>query len=98
MKEVTRQYIDYTTQRKANLDQAKEFERQTIPIPVLRIEQRPQMVLPRLTPRVNVVNINYQKPLRDVRKVAEALGNASMTYRQVGIDTFDYYYETHVED
>lgn len=98
MKEVTRQYIDYTTQRKANLDQAKEFERQTIPIPVLRIEQRPQMVLPRLTPRVNVVNINYQKPLRDVRKVAEALGNASMTYRQVGIDTFDYYYKTHVED
>jgi hypothetical protein len=98
MKEVTRQYIDYTNQRKANLDQAKQLERQTTPIPVMTIERRSTMGLPRLTPMLDVATINYQKPRRDVRKVAEALGNASMTNRQVGIDTFNYYYKTHVED
>lgn len=98
MKEVTRQYIDYTTQRKANLDRAKELERQTTPIPVVRIIERPQMGLPRLTPRVDLVTVSYQKRRSEVRKVGEALGNASMTNRQVGIETFDYYYKTHVED
>src|ERR1700741_1905921 len=98
MKEVTRQYIDYTNQRKVNLDEAKELEKQTTPVPVVTIQRREVMVLPQLSPRLDLATINYRKPRREVRKVAEALGNVAMTYRQVGIETFDYYYNTHVED
>jgi Histidine kinase-, DNA gyrase B-, and HSP90-like ATPase len=97
MKEVTRQYIEYTTQRKANLDEAKALERRTNLVPVINVAPRTRMVLPRVA-RADVVNISYQKPREKFMQVAEALGNPSMTYRQVGSETFDYYFERQVEE
>ena len=98
MKEVTRQYIDYTTQRKGDLEAAKEFERNTKFVPVVRIAPSIRMVLPRLTTRADVVNISYQKPRQKVLRAAEALGNRAMPYKQVGSEAFDYFYERKVEE
>jgi hypothetical protein len=97
MKEVTRPYIDYTTQRRANIEEAKELERGTNLVPVVRVVPSNRMVLPRVA-RADVVNIHYQKPRQKVLQVAEALGNAGMTFRQVGSETFDYFYERQVEE
>jgi hypothetical protein len=98
MKEVTRQYIAYTTQRKADLEAAKELERNTRTVPVVRVEPSNRMVLPRVASRVDVVNISYQKPRQKVLRAAEALGNRSMPYKQVGSEAFDYFYERKVEE
>jgi hypothetical protein len=99
MKEVTREYINYTTLRKGNLEEAKKLEGRTNPIPIMSVPIRLTMRLPRLAaPNVDVANITYQKTRREVRKAAEALGNRNMTNKQVGISTFEYYYEQQVED
>ncbi|MGI8735410.1 MAG: ATP-binding protein [Pyrinomonadaceae bacterium] len=96
MKEVTRQYIDYTTQRKADLEAAKALERNTRLVPIVDVTPSIRMVLPRL-PRADVVNISYQKPRQKVMKAAEALGNRAMPYKQVGSEAFDYFYERKVQ-
>ena len=99
MKEVTRQYINYTTLRKGNLEEAKELEGKTNPIPILSVTGRLTMQLPRLvSTRLDISNITYQRPRREVLKVAEALGNRNMTNKQVGISTFEYYYEQKIEE
>ncbi|HEX3142340.1 MAG TPA: hypothetical protein VHQ64_00080, partial [Pyrinomonadaceae bacterium] len=97
MKEVTRQYIVYTTQRKADLEAAKALERNTRPVSVVSVEPSIRMVMPRLT-RADVVNISYQKPRQKVLRAAEALGNRFMPYKQVGSEAFDYFYKRKVEE
>jgi hypothetical protein len=97
MKEVTRQYIDYTTQRKTDLEAAKELERNTRFVPLVEVVPSIRMVLPTLS-RADVVHISYQKPRQKVLRAAEALGNRAMPYKQVGSEAFDYFYDRKVEE
>lgn len=100
MKEVTRPYLTYTHNRKANESAARIIEKRTTPVPLSQIATREQMVLPKIatTQRVTTVTITYQKPQAEVQKVARALGNSNMSNKQVGIKTFDYYKDNEVED
>lgn len=100
MKEVTRGYINYTNERKVNLEQAKEAERGAKPKPLRDLSKSDKIVLPRFVvkPRVVTVNIQYRKPKDLVTKVAESLGNRIMSYKDVGIKTFDYYVDSEVEE
>lgn len=102
MKEVTRDYLNYTHRRKADESAARIIEKKTVRVPISDIPVRDKMLVPNLAPtttrRLTTVTISYEKPKAEVQKVAKALGNPSMSKKQVGIETFDYYRNNEVED
>jgi hypothetical protein len=101
MREPTRAWIDYTNQRKLDVKAAKEEERTAKPVSMANIATSEAVRLPSLS-RVTstpMANINYAVPRARLRKLARGLGNANLTYRDVGLRSFDYAYdELVVED
>jgi hypothetical protein len=99
MKEVTRDYLNYTHKRKTDESGAKVIERKTVRVPISDIQVRDRMVVPKIAAknRLTTVTITYPKPKEEVLKVAKALGNSNMSNKQVGIETFDYYRDNEVE-
>jgi hypothetical protein len=98
MKELTRVFIDYTNQRKLNLEEARRSEEAaTIST---RVEFRPAMRLPvvQSTPRERYANIAYAVLESDYKLVATALGSSRMPRNQVGRRTFDFFKERMVEE
>jgi len=98
MQAAAREYIKYSRVRKANPEGAKKIERSASSVKLTELSK----VQPMKTPAVpgttqGTVNIAYQKPKRQVAKVAAALGDPSLSASQVGIQTFDYYYASEVE-
>jgi hypothetical protein len=98
MQAAAREYIKYSRVRKANPESAKKIERSASSVKLTALSK----VQPMKTPPIpgttqGTVNIAYQKPKRDVAKVAAALGDPSLSAAQVGIQTFDYYYTNEVE-
>ena len=98
MKRATQPWIDYTNQRKADLDEAKRKERGGAVVPVFEIAENPVFRVPvePSKPSIPMANINYQKPRREVRRVGKALGNAAMAYRNIGKKTFEYFLKNEV--
>ncbi len=95
MREVTRQWIDYTNARKQALDEAKQREANAASISIYAVNRKTPVKLPALTPRQTerVGNIAYAVPLSRLRKLGKALGSINMPYREVGTKSFDYTYE-----
>ncbi len=100
MKQVTRVYIDYTNERKANLEKAKEVELKAEPKLLSVLSKSEQIILPSFEkkPRVKMANIHYRKPRDLVVRVAESLGDRNMTNKEVGIQTFDNYVDNELEE
>ena len=98
MKKATQPWLDYTNQRKANLEEAKRKEQGGSVVPVFDIGENPVFRVPvdPATPGLPMANINYQKPRREVRQAGKALGNAGMSYRDIGKRTFDYFMKNEV--
>lgn len=94
MRDVTKDWISYTNQRKQMPEGAREREAKAQPVELERVSARPAVVLPRLTPKVTekVGNVNYSMPVIKLKKLAASLGNLNMSYRDVGIRSFDYTY------
>ena len=99
MKEVTRQYIDYTNARKEREEEARQREQQAQLIPVRQLPVNLNMKVPAFAavPRIEVAHIGYARPRAEVLRVAEALGNRNLSYKEVGIKTFEYYRDREVE-
>ena len=100
MKAATQPWIEYTNQRKADLDEAKKREREAPSVPFFDIEENHTFKVPAILdkPHIKMANINYQKPQPEVEKAAKALGNTNMSYKGVGEKTFEYFMENEVED
>ncbi len=100
MKEITREYINYTNLRKADLKKAKQTERQAKAKPISMIPKSDKIVLPKyeIKPQVIWATIQYQKPRDLVIKVAKSLGRGNMAYKDVGIKTFNYYVENELDE
>lgn len=100
MKDAARPYLDYTNQRKEDLDTAKKLETSAILKSISELAQRAQMKLPEFEPKpkVEMATISYQKPRESVLAVAEMLGNRNMSGKQVGIKTFEYYVKNEIGD
>lgn len=94
MREVSKSWISYTNFRKQNLDEAKLKEADARPTPIHTVPIREQVTLPHLAPRpkVPVANIAYSMPRDRVRKLADGMGNINMSYKDVGIKSFNYAY------
>lgn len=106
MKEATRPFLDYTNQRKTSLDAAKTKEdgAKVIKIDGVQVaDLKPQsapMKVPLFAakPKVQMASIAYQRPVSEVKKVAEALGNSQLSYKQIGIETFEYFLNNEVDE
>lgn len=100
MREASRQWIDYTNRRKQTIEEAKQFESATKPLSFYKVAPRAAVALPQLTPKPKekIANIAYSMPLARVKDLAREFGNINMSYRDVGIESFNYAYSEHVGD
>jgi len=99
MKNATRPFLQYTQQRKESLDAAKAAEANARPTAIADLTFRPAMALPKLNvPRVRLATIQYKRPLAEVAKVAESLGDRNLSFKDVGIRTFEFYLKEFAED
>lgn len=100
MREVSKRWIGYTNHRKQALDEAKQKEKQAVAVALSAVVRSDAVTLPSLTkkPTEKAANISYSVPLVRLRKLAKALGNINMTYRDVGQKSFDYAYDDLAED
>jgi hypothetical protein len=94
MREASKQWIAYTNVRKQALEQAKRFEAAAKPLSIFEVKRSPAVSLPslRAKPKVQAANIAYSMPRERVRELADEFGNINMSYREVGINSFDYAY------
>lgn len=100
MREVSKQWIGYTNARKLAVDEAKQIENQARPKSIFDVAQRAHVSLPIIAskPKVRTANIAYSMPLQRVRDLAEGLGNINMSYRDVGMNSFERAYSDLVGD
>ena len=74
----------------------KEVIGMSASIPIHEVEQRSTMKVPNLgiadIPE-QPANVNYSVPKVRMSKLAKALGSINMTYRDVGLKSFDYAYD-----
>lgn len=98
MREVSRRWIDYTNQRKQTIEEARKLEQVAKPMPIYEVAVRQYVALPQLAPKPKVkpANVAYSVPLEKLRNLARELGNVNMSYREVGLKSFDYAYAEHV--
>jgi hypothetical protein len=94
MRDVSKQWINYTNLRKQTLAEARQLEEQTKPVPIYTVESRSRAILPALTPKpaIPTANINYSVAREKVRALADGFGSINMSYRGVGIKSFEYAY------
>lgn len=93
MKEVTRIWVNYTNERKADMELAKIEESKAIAQPLFETLPSARLEVPKVAKvaRIAVSSIQYSKPTTDIAKVKRLLGNASMSNARAGEMTFDYY-------
>lgn len=100
MRDATRTYLSYTNSRKSSLEEARSIEdkAQYVSVKAAKTVVEKVMKMPTYSPKpkVKMANIAYPKPLSEVQEVAAALGNRSLSYKDIGIKTFEYFYENEV--
>ena len=99
MKKATRSFINYSNQRKEDVDLAKAKEKAGELKKVNELEPQGTMRFPEIaTKKVRKANILYVVDLDRAKRAAKALGNTNMTYKSIGLKTFEYFYEAEVGD
>jgi len=99
MTKPARAWLDYTNARKAALEKAKELESRAVAIEASSVALSPEVVLPKISAsRAKVANVNYSVPLSKMKALADGLGNVNLSYRDVGLISFDYTYDAHVDE
>lgn len=94
MKIVTSDFSSYTNRRKGDLEAAKEAEKGMTQVDVYRVEKAQPLKLPTLSTssdKTQYANIMYKRPLAEVSEIRDHLGMRTMSYRDVGIHTFEYF-------
>jgi hypothetical protein len=97
MKRLTKKFLSYTGQRKANIDEAVTFERAAIRVSDSHLEPSEELILPTF-PRSKgeYGTISYQRLKSDIERMKEAIGEQSLTNRAVGEFTFEYFWKREV--
>lgn len=95
-----RSWIDYTNARKADREAAKAREAAASPVRLADVAEAPAVSLPTSAKgtKVRLANVNYAKPVPEMNRLAKALGNINKSYRDVGIESFDYAYRHLVDE
>lgn len=95
-----REWIDYTNARKQALEEAKDLEGRSGTMDIVDVPESSRVTLPALKrkSKERVANINYSRPLAQVRKLADAFGDINLSYRDVGQRSFDDAYKRLVDE
>ncbi len=94
MKSITNDFSSYTNRRKADLEVAKLAEKGSTQIDVYRVEKPQSLKLPALSKSpatIEYANIMYKRPLSEITEIRSHLGNRALSYREIGIFTFEYF-------
>lgn len=100
MKAATKPWLEYTNKRKKDITEAKEKEASTTTVSVDDVKRKEKMETPEIgeQEKTQMANINYRKPKDKVKEVSKSLsGYSNMNYRDVGKETFEYYYEIEIK-
>lgn len=100
MERQTREWINYTNVRKTDLEEASRRESggRAVPLPQVRRNENIRLPQPTPKPAEPQANVNYAVPRKKLRELAEGLGNRNLTYREVGLQSFDFAYEHLVDE
>lgn len=100
MADPTRAWVGYTNARKNNVEEAHKRESEVRTILLADVEAQPLVVLPvpPSTKGRRMANVNYAVPLERMRKLADGLGDRRKSYRDVGLESFDFTYSKLVSD
>ncbi len=94
MKTLTDEFIAYSNRRKADLENAKLAEQAAKLVDLLKFDKPQALRLPSLSQaqaRPEYVYISYRRKVDDVQQIRVHLGRRSMSARDVGIHTFEYF-------
>lgn len=94
MRETTKEWISYTNARKQVRVEAVQREDVAKSVPIFEVVARPEVALPRIiaVPKIPEANVLYSVPRSRMLKLASALGNINMPYKDVGLKYFEYSY------
>jgi hypothetical protein len=95
MREVTRSWIGYTNDRREAMDDAKRKEAAAKPIAIQAVASRPAISVPKLVARPigePVANVHYSVPVAKLTRLAKGFGSIRLSYREVGLKSFEYAY------
>jgi hypothetical protein len=100
MREATREWISYTNTRKQIREEAAKREDAAKSVPIFEVTIRQDVELPKIAPKPKIpqANILYTVPRPRVRSLASAFGNINMSYKDVGLKSFEYAFEDLVGD
>jgi hypothetical protein len=94
LKVITTEFVQYTNRRKSDVEAAKSAERPSGQLNVFD-QIRPQALrLPKLGVAVagpQMANILYKRKLEEVAMIRKHLNHQTLTYREIGEMTFDYF-------
>ena len=99
-REVTSAWTRYTNSRKQDMEAAKKREAAAVAVRIENIRTSDKVVLPQIEPKpkVRMANVNYSVPADRMTKLAEAYGRRTMSYRDVGLRSFEDAYDANVDD
>lgn len=100
MKDTTKEWITYTNTRKLVRAEAAEKEEIAKSVPIFQVAKRAEVALPLIAakPKIPEANVLYSVPKNRLKKLASVLGNINMSYKEVGIQSFEYTYSDLVGD
>lgn len=100
MRDVSKRWISYTNERKRDLEKAKQIEQRAVEVAIGNVEQQQTVQLP-MIPKQKVerrANVNYSVPVSRMKRLAREFGSVGLSYRDVGLKSFEYAYDELVED
>lgn len=101
MREPSKAWIAYTnTRRQREKVEVVRQEQEAKPIPIFELVAQPAVLLPQsiTQTRVPEANVLYSVPKPRLIKLAKELGNIRMSYKDVGLNSFEYAYQELVGD
>ncbi len=100
MRALSKEWIAYTNTRKQTLKEAKEKEDKTEAVTIQSVKKSSAIRLPKLKPKdvERPANVHYSVPVTKIKELAKGFGSISMSYRDVGLKSFEYAYDDLVED
>ncbi len=101
MRKLTKEWTSYTNLRKQAIEEAKMKEQLASAVQIRNVIHRNDVLLPQIssnTPKQSLANVHYSVATVRMKALAKALGKSTMTYRDVGIKSFEYTYDDFVGD
>jgi hypothetical protein len=92
MRDVSKKWIAYTNARKQTLDDARKLEAEAKPKSIYAVSESREVRLPVLAKKSSIPSgtISYAMPISRIKSLADEFGNINMSYREVGMKSFEH--------